>query len=56
MKLIKGRDHKLLWEMQIKLFEVATGPIHHDLFVKNKETKIEGRLYFDIKMSQITKL
>ena len=38
--------------IKIKTYEIATGPLHHDYAFESSA----GRLFFDIKMSQIVKM
>lgn len=39
-------------KVKIRTFEVATGPLHYDYGLENSN----GRIFFDIKMSQIVRM
>lgn len=39
-------------KVKVKAFDMATGPFHYDYGLENSN----GRIFFDIKMSQIVKI
>jgi len=42
----------VIGKIRIKTFDVANGPLHHDYGLKNNA----GRIFLDIKMSQVIKI
>lgn len=54
MLSIRDNDKKDLASIKLNLFEVATGPFHHDMILQNKSLGFKGRLLFDLKMRQKT--
>ena len=68
---MKENDSQILSVIELNLFEIATGPIQHDFYVKNKKVNIniligfydiifriifKGRIAFDLVLTQIIKI
>lgn len=47
---------KELSKIVLSLYDVATGPIYHDISLENKFSTIKGRIAFNLKMQQLVKL
>ena len=53
---MKNKAEKPLSHLRLCLYDIATGPIYHDLSLENKQSSIKGRLAFNLKMRQRVKI
>lgn len=51
---IRDHERKDLASIKLNLYELSTGPFHHDMILQNKSMGFRGRLLFDLKMKQKT--
>ena len=50
---IRDSNKKDLVSIKLNLYELATGPFHHDMILQNKSANFKGRILFDLKMKQM---